>query len=57
MVTGGFIRSMFQYGDVFVTTASEKPTIEALGVPWPHKVVDIISRLAEELEKRRERGE
>ncbi len=57
MVTGGFIRSMFQYGDVFVTTASEKPTIEALGVPYPHKVVDIISRLAEELEKRRERGE
>lgn len=57
MVTGGFIRSIFQYGDVFVTTASEKPTIEALGVPWPHKVIDIISRLAEELEKRRERGE
>ncbi len=57
MVTGGFIRSIFQYGDVFVTTASERPTIEALGVPWPHKVVDIISRLSEELEKRRERGE
>ncbi|KKU57325.1 MAG: hypothetical protein UX80_C0019G0017 [Candidatus Amesbacteria bacterium GW2011_GWA2_47_11b] len=25
--TGGFIRSMFQYGDVSVTTASEKPTL------------------------------
>jgi membrane protein YdbS with pleckstrin-like domain len=57
MVTGGIFRSLFQYGDVFVTTASEKPTIEALGVPWPQRVVDIISRLSEELEKKRERGE
>ncbi len=57
MITGGFARSLFQYGDVNVTTASEKPSLEALGVPWPNKVVDIISRLAEELEKRRERGE
>jgi len=57
MITGGFIRSIFQYGDVYVTTASEKPSVEALGVPYPHKVVDIISRLSEELEKRRERGE
>ena len=55
--TGGFLRSMFQYGDVSVTTASEKPTLEANAVPYPDKVVDIISRLAEELEKRRERGE
>ena len=57
MITGGFIRSIFQFGDVYATTASEKPTVEALGVPYPHKVVDIISRLSEELEKRRERGE
>ncbi|MEK7163973.1 MAG: hypothetical protein AAB768_02395 [Patescibacteria group bacterium] len=55
-ITGGFIRSIFQYGDVYVTTASEKPTVEALNVPFPDKVVDIISRLAEELEKRREQG-
>jgi membrane protein YdbS with pleckstrin-like domain len=57
MITGGFVRSLFQYGDVNVTTASEQPSIEALAVPWPDKVVDIISRLSEELEKRRERGE
>lgn len=56
MVTGGFVRSMFQYGNVFVTTASENPSVEALGVPWPQKVVDIISRLAEEQEKRVEKG-
>ena len=57
MVSGGFIRSLLRYGDVNVTTASEDPTIEALGVPYPDRVVDIISRLSEELEKRRERGE
>lgn len=57
MVTGGFIRSLFQYGDVFVTTASKMPSVEALAVPRPQKVVDIISRLAEELVKRRQRGE
>lgn len=55
-VTGGFVRSIFQYGNVWVTTASEKPTVEALNVPYPDKVVDIISRLSEELEKRREQG-
>ncbi|MDO8487687.1 MAG: hypothetical protein Q7S31_00035 [bacterium] len=53
----GFIRSVLRYGDVNVTTASERPSIEAIGVPYPDKVVDIINRLAEELEKRRERGE
>ena len=57
MVSGGFIRSLLHYGDVNVTTASEDPTVEALGVPYPDRVVDIISRLSEELEKRRERGE
>lgn len=57
MITGGFIRSIFQYGDVTVSTAAEDPSIEAEAVPWPNRVVDIISRLAEELEKRRERGE
>ncbi len=56
MVTSGFVRTMFQYGDIFVTSASEHPTVEALAIPWPQKVVDIISRLSEELEKRRELG-
>lgn len=57
MVTGGFIRSLLRYGDVRVTTASEAPTVEALGVPYPERVIDIISRLAEELVKRRKREE
>ena len=56
MQTGGFVRTLFQYGDVYVTTASKDPSVEALAVPWPQKVVDVISRLSEELEKRREMG-
>ncbi len=56
MVTGGFIRSLLRYGDVNITTASEDPSIEALGVPYPDRIIDIISRLSEELEKRRELG-
>ncbi len=57
MSTRGFLNTMFQFGDVSVQTASEMPTLEAHNVPFPHKVVDIISRLSEDLEKRRERGE
>ncbi len=56
MITGGFIRSLVDFGDVYVTTASKTPSLEALAVPYPEKVVDIISRLSEELEKRKERG-
>ena len=57
MVSGGFIRSFFKYGDVVVPTAAEKSTIEANDVPYPDKVIRIISELSEDLEKRRERGE
>jgi len=57
MISRGIFRSIFHFGDVLVTTASEMPTVEGLAVPYPDKVVEIISRLSEELEKRRERGE
>ena len=57
MVAGGFIRSLFKFGDVFVATAAEGQATEALGVPYPERVISIISELSEELEKRRERGE
>jgi hypothetical protein len=53
LVAGGFIRSIFNYGDVFVATAAEEPAIEAMGVPYPDKVINIISELSEELEKSR----
>jgi hypothetical protein len=57
MVAGGFIRSLFRYGDIFVATAAEAATVEGRGIPYPDKVIKIISELSEELEKRRERGE
>lgn len=56
MVSGGFIRSFFRYGDLFIETAAETPSIEAMGIPYPDKVIRIISELSEELEKRRELG-
>ncbi len=57
MVAGGFIRSLFRYGDIYVATAAETATVEGRGIPYPDKVIKIISELSEELEKRRERGE
>lgn len=41
----GFIRSFFNYGDVFVQTAGEKPNFDFLAVPQPAKAVDIIENL------------
>lgn len=54
MVAGGFIRSIFHYGDVFVATAAEQGAIEGLAVPYPDRVIRIISELSEELEKSRQ---
>lgn len=41
----GFIRSFFNYGDVFVQTAGEKTHFDFLATPKPGKVVDIIQNL------------
>lgn len=41
----GFIRSLFNYGDIFIHTAADKPNFEALGVPHPAKAIDIIQNL------------
>ncbi|QQG40774.1 MAG: hypothetical protein HYV37_00415 [Candidatus Levyibacteriota bacterium] len=41
----GFIRSLFNYGDVFVQTAGEKLHFDFLAVPNPTKVVNIIQDL------------
>lgn len=38
----GFIRTLFNYGDLFVQTAGGKENIEALGVPQPAKATRII---------------
>lgn len=57
MRQAGFGSTMFNYGFVLVQTAGKNQTVECAACPWPHKVVDIINRLSEELEKKRERGE
>lgn len=38
----GFIRSLFNYGDLFVRTASDKSNFEAYAVPQPEHASDII---------------
>lgn len=49
----GVIRTMFNYGDVFVQTAAEVTNFEMLAVPHPDRVVKILSALQvqEEQEK------
>lgn len=41
----GFIRTFFNYGDVFVQTASESPNFDFLAVPKPTRVVHILEDL------------
>jgi len=57
MVQRGFGSTLFNYGNIVVQTAGEVSTLDCIASPMPAKVVDIINRLSEELEKRREKGE
>lgn len=43
--TSGFIRSLYNYGDVFVQTAGSAQNIDFHAVPNPSNVVSIINRL------------
>lgn len=43
MKTGGFISTLFNYGDVFIQTAGTDANFEFLAVPHPEKVVRIIN--------------
>lgn len=45
MKTGGFIRSIFDCGDVFVQTAAKEAMFQFEAVPHPEKVVRIINGL------------
>ena len=54
---GGILHSFFNFGDVDIATAAESNQVEIANVPYPDRVLRIISELSEELEKRRERGE
>ena len=54
---GGVIRTLFNFGDVFIQTAAEKPNFEFLAVPKPDKVAKLLQELKvqekqEELEGR-----
>lgn len=50
---GGVVRTVFNYGDVLIQTASEVPNFEFLAVPMPDKVATVLQelRIEEEQEK------
>ena len=48
---GGFIRSLFDYGDVYIQTAGEVPEIVFEAVPHPALVSEILNDLITEEEK------
>lgn len=50
---GGVIRTIFNYGDVFIQTAAEVPSFEFLAVPRPSEVARVLQnlRIEEEQEK------
>lgn len=50
---GGVVRTLFNYGDVLVQTASEVPNFDFLAVPRPDKVATVLQdlRIEEEQEK------
>jgi len=53
---GSVVRTMFNYGDVLIQTASEVPQIEFLAVPKPDKVALILRELRVEEEKEKLEG-
>ena len=53
---GGVTRAMFNYGDVFIQTAAERPQFEFLAVPKPDRVAAILRDLVTEEEKERLEG-
>ena len=42
---GGVVRTLFNYGDVLIQTASEVPNFDFLAVPYPDKVVKVLQDL------------
>lgn len=53
---GGVTRTMFNYGDVFIQTAAERPQFEFLAVPKPDRVAAVLRDLVTEEEKERLEG-
>ena len=42
---GGVVRTLFNYGDVLIQTASEVPNFDFLAVPHPDKIVKVLQDL------------
>lgn len=53
---GGVVRTIFNYGDVYIQTAAEVPAFEFLAVPVPNKVVRVLQDLMIEEEKEKLEG-
>lgn len=49
--TGGIVETMFNFGSVYIQTASEIPNFEFLAVPNPEQIVKIISEASEAAKK------
>lgn len=49
--TGGVVETMFNFGSVYIQTASEVPNFEFISVPNPEQIVKIISQAAESAKK------
>ncbi|HKC05001.1 MAG TPA: PH domain-containing protein [Patescibacteria group bacterium] len=50
-MTGGVIRTMFNYGDVTIQTAAEVPEFHFNGVPSPERVTKILDELRMKIKK------
>ncbi len=53
---GGVIRTLFNYGDVYIPTASEIPNIEFEAVPHPDQIAKILRELRVEEEQEKIEG-
>ncbi|MDP1710029.1 MAG: hypothetical protein Q8L28_00200 [bacterium] len=53
---GGVVRTMFNYGDIYIPTASETPNIEFEAVAHPDQVAKILRELRVEEEKEKIEG-
>lgn len=53
---GGVVRTLFNYGDVFIPTASEVPNLEFEAVPHPDQVAKILRELRVEEEQEKIEG-
>lgn len=53
---GGVVRTIFNYGDVYIQTAAEIPAFEFLAVPKPSKVARVLQDLIIEEEKEKLEG-